>query len=248
MNLGEQSLRLNPIHILTRTTLALVCMGIAVQLIRFLLGYPTAKGLVPLFDLNGEANIPTFFSSFLLITAAFLLWLISRADGERRRPWAYLSLGILLMAMDEIAQFHERLNKPAQLLTGGDASGILRNSWIILGVAFIALMFLIFWSFLRRLPAKTRVRFTWAGLTYLSGSIGIESINGPIIEKCGDLLIYNLTLAIEETLEMAGVLLLIQSLILHLAEHHPEVRLVFGPPAASPSGFWDCAPAPGHRP
>lgn len=242
MHKGEHKLegiRLHPLPTLITTTLLLAGIGIAVQCVRFQLGIPTAKGLVPLFDLNGEANIPTFFSSFLLSIAAYLLWLISRAEPRRRRHWGALALGILLMAMDEIAQIHENLNTPAQALTGKIATGTFRNSWIIFGLFFAVMMLLVFRRFLARLPANSRLRFNWAGLIYLSGSIGMESTNGPVLETWGDSLAFNLTLAFEESLEMAGVLLLIRALILHLAEQHPQIRLVFGPPAAWQSGCGD---------
>jgi hypothetical protein len=189
--------------------------------------------LVPLFDIKREANIPTFFSSLLLTIAALLLWLISRAEAAKKASWALLSVGILLMAIDEIVQFHEDLANPARWLLGGNATGILYHTWVIFGLGVSVLMLLSFWRFLAELPATTRIRFTWAGLIYLSGAIILESINGLIFEKTGDSLIYNLSSAIEEALEMAGVLLLIRALIRHLAEQHPEVRLVFGPPATS---------------
>ncbi|MEB3256815.1 MAG: hypothetical protein VKN83_00700 [Cyanobacteriota bacterium] len=74
--------------------------------------------MVPLFDIKREANIPTFFSSLLLTIAALLLWLISRAEAAKKASWALLSVGILLMAIDEIVQFHEDLTNPARWLLG----------------------------------------------------------------------------------------------------------------------------------
>ncbi|MGA1304638.1 MAG: hypothetical protein ACO3ZD_11410 [Cyanobium sp.] len=120
--------------------------------------------MVPLFDINREANIPTFFSSLLLTIAALLLWLISRAEAAKKASWALLSVGILLMAIDEIVQFHEDLTNPARWLLGGNATGILYHTWVIFGLGVSVLMLLSFWQFLAELPATTRIRFTWAGV------------------------------------------------------------------------------------
>ena len=148
-----------------------------------------------LFDVDEENNLPTWFSEFLLLTTAVLLWLC--ADKKRRDKdpsvdhWYTLTIGFLLLAMDEIAGFHETINSlidPTWAIGGGLlALGI--------GIGFI--------PFLRRLPKRTAILFVVAGAIYVGGAVGVEIIGEPLDS---DTMTYNLLTVLEEGMEMFGVI------------------------------------------
>lgn len=215
------------IHILAMLALALILMDILVQAIRFGLGIPTAKGIVPLFDVSSEANIPTFFSAFMMGLSSLLLGLISRLEKRESKYWAWFALGLFLMSLDEVVQFHERLSEPTAQLLGEGKLGIFYHSWIIPGLAVVLFLIFFFWKFFARLPAKPRSRILGAGTVFLAGSLGVEAIGGMYFEGMGNDWTYNMIAANEEALELAGLLLLVRALLLFLAEHHPQVQFNF---------------------
>jgi hypothetical protein len=81
-------------------------------------------------------------------------------------------------------------------------------------------------------------------------------VGGMYFEAFGDNFTYNMISALEEFLELIGLVLLIRMLLLFLAEYHPQVQLTFheieltkpsltgaGLRAASRSGCGDWPPA-----
>ena len=102
---------------------ALVAADVSVQLLRYLAHYDKHVWLIRMIELDKEHNIPSLFSTLLLLSAGLLLALI--ATIERRRQardaakWAVLAVGFLLMAIDESISFHEGLIRPMRNLLGG---------------------------------------------------------------------------------------------------------------------------------
>src|SRR3954469_25754145 len=101
-------------------TAAVVGACVLVTSMTIILHAPTMNGLARLFNLVGEANIPAAYSSFLLLTAAFLLFLVSRIERDRRgtdtRSWTILSAGFAYLSLDELASLHEQWNRPFRAL------------------------------------------------------------------------------------------------------------------------------------
>ena len=78
------------------------------------------------------------------------------------------------------------------------------------------------------LPAKTRFTFLAAAIIYLGGAIGFELIGGRYAELHGSHnLSYNMISTVEESLEMAGVIIFIRALLQYIAGKHKEVRFQF---------------------
>src|SRR5690606_6161406 len=57
--------------------------------------------LTEFFSVTHEANLPTWFSSFLLLAAASLAGIIALVGQHQRRRWAAFSLLMLYLAIDE---------------------------------------------------------------------------------------------------------------------------------------------------
>jgi hypothetical protein len=200
------------------------------QLTAYLTGHPSIFGLVGLFNLDAEENIPTFFSTFLLLFAALLLAVITVLKRNQMTShvshWAILSFGFLLMAADEMVSFHEKLGKPTSKLLGDAGLGLF--SWAIPGIALVVVLAPFFVRFLLHLPAKTRLTFLMAAILYLGGSIGFELIGGAYAKLHGlQNFTYSMIATVEESLEMAGLIIFIWALLVYFADNYKEVRFRF---------------------
>jgi hypothetical protein len=191
--------------------------------IRHALGHDYAYGLVPLFTLDEEQNAPTLFNSCLFLIASLLflvVWQAARVRREPRTVWLLLSALFVFLALDETASLHERLIAPVR--SALDLSGYLYFAWVIpYAVALVLLSFFVipvFW----RLGKRFRFWFGLSAATYLAGAVGVEMITAKryeILEQQKDLP-FRLMTAVEESLEMLGLILLIYTLILLLESQY----------------------------
>lgn len=221
--------------ILAAVASSLVLLSLTSQFIRYGLGHDYVYGLLPiteqLFHVDLEQNISTLFSVTLLLCSGFLLVLIALLNRQRQdadvSKWVILAGGFFYLATDEGWSLHERLIDPIRGLLGHGDLGIFYFAWIIPAMAGVALLGLLFLGFLSRLPSSTRWAFIIAGSLYLGGAIGIEMLGGRYAELHSfENLTYQLFAHLEESLEMAGVILFIHTLLRYLAEQYPEIRLL----------------------
>ena len=101
-----------------------------------------------LFNLDLEANIPTFFSALLMIVAAALLFFISVHAARHKVKWKVLGFIFIFLCLDEAAQIHEEtiyfIKKYLLFGVNGshDFDGFLTYSWVVLyGFLFIGIVF-----------------------------------------------------------------------------------------------------------
>ena len=120
---------------------------------------------VRLFDLNAEANVPTWYSSALLLASASLLASIAyvrRESGDAFRiQWTILALVFLGLSIDGAAQVHELVAQAIRACLNTD--GFLYFAWVIPAALFLVVFAVLYFSFLMDLPAKTRRLFLVAG-------------------------------------------------------------------------------------
>jgi hypothetical protein len=171
------------------------------------------KAVMRLFDVNSESNVPTWFSSMLLMgcaqLAALLAVLVWRAGGRGAGHWVALAAVLSLLSLDEVAELHERLSGPAAEALGGAARGALHFAWVVPGMVLALVVGLVFVRFVVRLPAGTRWLVVAAAAMYLTGATALEAVGGMVLEDQGDRAVYLLVTAAEEGLEMAGSVLLL---------------------------------------
>lgn len=72
--------------VLLASAVGLAVAGVAGQFSKYVLGYNRVFGLVRLFDLDAEGNVPTWYSALLLFLAAALLGVIAYAKRARWEP------------------------------------------------------------------------------------------------------------------------------------------------------------------
>ena len=201
------------------------------QLSKYVLGHPKLKGFVPLFYLDLESNVPTWYSSFGLAAAAVVLGLIAMVKLARhdayRRHWAFLSGLFWLLSIDEVAMIHELPIDP--LRERFHTTGLLYYPWVIFGLLFVGLVGISLLGFLRHLPAPTRNGFLLAGLVFVGGAIGVEMLSGVQADLCGEEnLTYAMITTVEEFMEMTGVVILIYFALRYLHQECGQGCLTFG--------------------
>ncbi len=225
-------IRLNPSAVaraLGAVAFLLILASIGGQLTKYLLGHDLVYGLVPLFYLDAERNIPTLFSVLLLLCAALLLTVITVLKKRQKDPdvsrWAILAFGFVLMAVDEAWSIHEKLVMPVRALLGDGPLGIFYFAWVVPGIVVVLVLTLFFLRFLLRLPTKTRFTFMIAAALYIGGAVGLELVGGRYAEMHGhDNLTYSMFATVEESLEMAGAIVFIYALLKYIADNYIEVR------------------------
>ncbi len=158
------------------------------------------------FDVDEEDSLPTWYSATALLLASFLLLLISRRKRIDRDPWVRywygLTLAFAALSMDEIAGLHETVNS------------LIDFSWTIPGGILAALFDLAYLRFLLHLPSRTRWLFILSGIIFVTGAVVVErSTDWYDDEDLLNTLPYNLWNALEEGLEMGGVVLFIYALL-----------------------------------
>ncbi len=205
-------------------------------------GYPEQMGFRRLFNMDGEATLPAWFSSTLMLVASALLAIIAAGkqhSGDRfRSGWWILAAGFLYMSADEIASIHEMLNR-AGLALPIAAEGRLDSPWVIFGMAAALAVGIGYLKFLAHLPAATRWRFVLAGACYLGGALGVEMQSAALADALrlqaqpldwdqrGDFPIeYMWHVVAEESLEMLGLVLFIDALLGYLQAEPARVSAV----------------------
>lgn len=183
------------------------------------LGYADVYRLARLFDFDTERNVPTYYSGCLFLLNVLLLLTVRQAAKTRSKPsaiWLLLAALMLFLGYDELFAVHELLIRP--LREAWNLTGIFFFAWVLpYGAAVLALAMLFFpvWWRLNKQPRL------WLGLSaasYLAGALGLEMIGALYYRAIGrqrDLLFMSLA-TIEESLELAGLIMLTYSLLLLL--------------------------------
>ena len=146
-----------------------------------------------LFELDEENNLPTWFSSYLLLNNALVLWLIAASKSDAYRIyWIVLAIGFVVLSIDEVAGLHETFN------TAIDTNWAIFGGLIVLGVGVCMIPFLL------SLPFRLALWFIISGSIFIGGVIGVELLSEDLNEET---MTYAYASALEEGMEMLGALL-----------------------------------------
>ena len=184
-------------------------------------------GFVPLFDLNHERNIPTFYSTFALIAASILLFFITCACKSLKLSYAYwlgLSLIFLFLSIDEMCSLHEQLSPIFRKLF--NTSGIFYHAWVIpYGIALFSLI-VIYLRFLFHLPKSIMFLFLFSGIIFVIGAVGFEMLGGMQKQLFGvDDISYVFYYTFEELFEMVGIAIFNYALLLYIVDHFDLITI-----------------------
>ncbi len=187
-------------------------------------GKPTVFGLVDAFDFGGESNITALVSTLLLLASAAMLAFTGNLAGNTRDrlAWFLLAGVFIFLAVDEATMIHEFASAPTREAL--DAGWVPQLAWVLpYGAAMLVLAAILLPWFLR-LDRSSQIRFFFAGFLFVSGAIGFELFESAqmreilaanpdtVVEELQDPVIDCLIL-FEESLEMIGVGLFLQTLV-----------------------------------
>lgn len=245
----------NPVRLDARAIVR--CLAIAIgmlasahlitQVLKYRAGLPEVYGLVPLFDMGEENNLPTFFSGGQLLLCALLLYLIARTRAGRHpvdfRYWAMLALIFFWLAADEMASMHELAIRPVAEWMPGRTTGFLHWGWVVPGSLLVIIVAIAYARFVLKLPASTRNRTIVGAALFVGGAIGVEMPEAAHVEQHGmENLTYGLFVLVEETLEMAGILVFLSGLLIYVRDHVGRLEVTVVSPVAQRTASSRLAP------
>ena len=178
-----------------------------------------AHGIVRLFYLGGEANIPTWYKSATLLICSGLLFMIAAARKRAQAAfvlyWRDLGIIFLFLSIDEIASIHEGLG--VQLSHLFEAKGVLYFAWVIAGSAIVISILVAYSKFLRSLPVMATYLFLLSGGIYVGGVIGVKMLEGWYYTLYGQKTLMFMTIVVVQQLfEMVGIVIFIYSLLSYM--------------------------------
>jgi hypothetical protein len=193
-----------------------------------------------LFDLDAEGTMAVWFSSGMLAFAAAVLLFLAVAErelpGGSPRRWGGLSAVFWYLSLDEAISIHEHLTRPMRAILGPRfrLGGVLHHAWVAPAMLAVGVLVAVYVPFLRRLPRPTSRMFVIAGAVFIGGAVGWEVIGG-LVElsgpastpgRMGTLMV---CAALEETMEMAGVVLFIDALLGYCGRRGFSLQVAMAP-------------------
>ena len=209
----------------------LVMAGFTSLMSRYYLGHDRLLGLVPLFDVDREASIPTLFSTLLMLIVAIILGLIAMVRKKEQRAaglWFLLAFIFLFLAVDEFSSIHERLNRPVRELL--DTSGVFLFAWVIPYALLVLVLSVVYGRFVLALPARVQRLVVLAFTVYIVGAIGFEMVGALYYETNNERMDFNygLITLCEEFMEMAGLVVFIYALLVYMETMHNGITIQIG--------------------
>ncbi|MEH2049656.1 hypothetical protein [Nostoc sp.] len=225
-----------PIHlsakkIALRLSVTVICLTLAgiisgyFWLLEF--PFPATQWFYELFSLDGELNIPAWYSSFSLLFCSGLLKLISAIKTKDRYfvYWKTLYLIFFYLSLDEAFSFHEILIVPS-IRQSLNLNPLFFQTWVIPGAILVGVFAFKYLKFLLHLPSKTRYLFLIAAVVYVTGGLGMEMVGGVLRVDFGRrTLITLIGIFVEEFLEMVGIVIFIYALLAYLSSLKESIQL-----------------------
>lgn len=211
--------------------IVLATAHLALQSIAYHLGLPGMYGLVRLFDMGVEGNLPTFFSCVQLLVVSLVLMVIGLSRRQAADPfarhWLFLALIFLLLAADEMAEMHEMSIRPIRELVPWLATGVFYWAWVLPGALFVLLVGFSYARFVfRYLPQDMKRATLVGGSLFVGGAIGVEMPEAMFAQRNGiENFTYSLFVLVEETMEMTGILVFLSGLLRYVSREVGVVAL-----------------------
>ncbi|WP_346623448.1 hypothetical protein [Blastococcus montanus] len=166
------------------------------------------------FNVDREANLPTWFATAVLLLAAASVagvaaW-ASRTRDRWRWHWWVLAATFCYLSIDELVRLHEKAIGPVSQVI--DATGIFTFGWWVPAAPLVIVFAIAYLRFLRALPAKVGGLMVLAGALYVGGAMGMEIVGSWVADARGTLSpAYSVVTTVEEMLEMLGVIVFLHA-------------------------------------
>lgn len=173
------------------------------------------------FNLDAEQNLPTLFSTLMLLFCAFITGYIAcveRLDRMAFVQWVAVSMAFLTLGVDEFTEIHEKIAEPIALI---QASGVaFQIGCVALSIAVSVVLGVLYFRLFQSLPRETRIRLVIAVVLYAGGAIVFDEISGCWRERFGRNGVYLVLASLEELLEMSGCIAFIRAFLLYVDQRH----------------------------
>ena len=184
------------------------------------------KNWLHAFNMDREFNIPTLFSSIMMLGCAYTLNEIKKISREPSfKGWGLLSKIFIFLTIDELFQIHEIFIIPDLRPYLSPALG---STWVI---PYTALAIYLGWrlrKFLRSLGKRIRRKFLQSATIFLSGAIGME-MAGSYFVRTGMIRLhgiwYGSIVGLEELLELVGLIIFLITLLDRLIKKNGAICL-----------------------
>lgn len=206
---------------------SLAVIHVCMIILQYGLGHQRLLGLIPFFHMDMEANFPTYFSSITMLFCAFLsrlIYLGTKTSKEINHwPWLMLAFCFLFVSLDEFVAIHEFIASNIYIIR--NTKNVLLFIWIVPYGFLVISGVLLLRRFIIELPKDIRFWMCIAGILYLSGAMGFEIIGFYYARFVGFQkdVIYELIVLVEESLEMAGIIVLLFALMTYIDRYLPNI-------------------------
>jgi hypothetical protein len=184
----------------------------------FMLGQPF-RTLIPFIDLDGEANLPTWYASIQWFCVGSVFWVFADRNvvRDRIRSWPLVLLPVIFVAfsLDEVAAIHEFLGVLSDHLlpTGSRYATLLSSTglfFLVVGIPF-AILFAALVVSLRPLLVRSArgARLLVVGMSlFLFAAVGIDALSNFVTPGTFEGM---LQVTVEELTEMVAATLVLWS-------------------------------------
>jgi hypothetical protein len=198
---------------------ALTLVGVLTNTVYALSDRPPDR-LQRFLDVDGEGNLPSWYSVVLMALAAVVVALVAaqrrRAEAHDVHAWHLLAAVVALMSLDEMVSLHEATGK--LLDDRVDLPVLGKYAWVVPGAAATVVAARVLVRAVRGLPALTRRRLVASASVFIGGALGVEVLEALLLNDGRNYLgdgMHVLTGA-QELLEMLGVILFLYALLAEL--------------------------------
>lgn len=212
-----------------RSVWVLAAVGVGLLVLALLA--PVASASLPgfsaiegMFDVDDEQSLFTWYSASLLALGGLLALAMAAVERTDRTHWRIIGALLLLASVDEVASGHERIAFLLRALLD-----VPLFAWVVPAAAVSAVAVALGIPFARRLDPALRRGLGSSVVVYLGGALVLETLSGLVLERDGALaLAYRAGALLEETAEVAGVLILIATLLAALGRRRATCLLRLG--------------------
>ena len=206
---------------LRRLGIALTVAAVAVQSVLHAVNAVFLGADVEILDADAEATPATWASSVAVFAAALAAAMLAVAVPSRRRLFGVLAAVLAFLSLDDVAQFHERLNR-------------FGETWTLYALPLLALTLVLLWRVAQTLSRPER-RLVYLGLSLLVLAVAMETLQRAWLDGYEEgSWVRELDTGLEEAFELAGWGLVATALVVTVSVvyHRSEIETTWRLPTA----------------
>lgn len=221
---GQKRFSVRLLRWLVAVVMALVVIHLVFQYFNLLVFDEKHAGVFEFsnrFDFNDESSLPTWFSQALFLVFGVVSLFVAYMTKQRAKKniWRIIGAIGVLVSVDEIGAFHETILQLLHVTYFGDESpGFLANAWIFVIPIILFLGTILFWQMLKTFPARTVWLFTFGGVLFVAGAVGIDIVTNAIPQDT--FLSQGILVALEEGAEMISGAIFLYAAVDYLETYH----------------------------